>query len=255
MGKKMLTWFKNRRRNRILRAPWPSSWNSILTNNVGHFKGLSSIEKNKLKAITKIIVSEKNWEAHGGLVMSDEIKVTIAGTAALILLGVDDFYFDRVNTVIVFPHPIRRETQDGLIVGRESHHAGESWQGGQVVLSWQDVICDSRNPSDGRNLVIHEFAHCLDRLDGEMGGSLTFDDSATTERWKQVCASAFEALSVAAERGQTTLLDYYGTTNLAEFFAVSSETFFEKPRQLKHEHSELFELLVEYYKVDPIKWT
>ena len=187
--------------------------------------------------------------------MSDEIKVTIAGTAALLLLGVDGFFFDRLNTIIVFPHPIRRESQDGLIVGRESHHAGEAWQGGQVVLSWQDVVSDSRNPSDGHNLVIHEFAHCLDGLDGEMGGSLNFEDSATIERWQQVCASEFEALSVAAQRGQTTVLDYYGATNMAEFFAVSSETFFEKPRQLKQEHSELFDLLVEYYRVDPIAWT
>ena len=95
----------------------------------------------------------------------------------------------------------------------------------------------------------------LDGLDGEMGGSLTFDDSTTTERWQQVCTSEFEALRVAAQRGQRTLLDYYGATNLAEFFAVASETFFEKPRQLKHEHLELFDLLTDYYRVDPIKWT
>jgi Mlc titration factor MtfA (ptsG expression regulator) len=251
----MLNWFKNRRRKRILRTPWPSSWDSILTNNVGHFKKLSAIEKNKLKTITKVMVSEKNWEAHGGLVMSDEIKITISGTAALLLLGVDGFHFDRVNTIIVFPHPIRRETQDGLIVGRESRHAGEAWQGGQVILSWQDVVSDSRNAADGSNLVIHEFAHCLDGLDGEMGGNLTFDDPATALRWQQVCASEFEALGAAAQRGQSTLLDYYGATNLAEFFAVCSETFFEKPRQLKHEHSELFDLLVNYYHVDPVKWT
>ena len=140
------------------------------------------MEKDKLKAITKVIVSEKNWEAHGGLKMPDEIKVTISGTVALLLLGVSDFYFDRVSTIIVFPHPIRRESRDGLIVGEESHHAGEAWQSGQVVLSWQDVLSDSRNPTDGRNLVIHEFANCLDGLDGEMGGNLSFGDSATTER-------------------------------------------------------------------------
>lgn len=250
----MLNWFKNRRRKRITQTPWPPSWDTTLESNVGHFKGLSQIEKDKLKTIVKIIVSEKNWEAHDGLVMSDEIKVTIAGTAALLLLGVDNFYFDRVNTIIVFPQPIRRETKGGLIVGRQSRHAGEAWQGGQVVLSWKDVIRDSLNPADGRNLVIHEFAHCLDGLDGEMGGSLTFNDPATTLRWQQVCTSEFEALVAAAQRGQSTLLDYYGATNQAEFFAVCTETFFEKPRQLKQRHSELFDLLVEYYHLDPIKW-
>jgi MtfA peptidase len=250
----MFNWFRNRRRKNILREPWPSTWVSIIEDNVGHYKALSTVEKNKLKAITRIIISEKHWEVHDGLVMSDEIKVTIAGTAALLLLGVNDFYFENVNTIIVFPVPIRRETQDGLVVGRESRHAGEAWQNGQVVLSWQDVVSDSRNPFDGRNLVIHEFAHCLDGLDGEMGGSLTFGDSATTRRWHQVCESEFEALVLAAERRQKTLLDYYGATNQAEFFAVASETFFEKPRQLKEEHTELFELLVRYYRLDPTRW-
>lgn len=250
----MFNWFKNRRRKSILRKPWPPAWSSILEDNVGHYKGLSQVEKTKLQAITMIIISEIHWEAHGGLAMSDEIKVTIAGTAALLLLGVNNFYFDHVNTIIVFPHPIRRETQDGLIAGQESHHAGEAWQNGQVVLSWQDVVSDSRDPFDGRNLVIHEFAHCLDGLDGEMGGSLTFNDSATTQRWHEVCNAEFEALARAAENGQETLLDHYGATNLAEFFAVASETFFEKPRQLKEEHSELFELLVKYYQLDPVNW-
>jgi Mlc titration factor MtfA (ptsG expression regulator) len=250
----MFNWLRNRRRKNLLREPWPSTWNSILENNVGHYKGLPPAEQNKLKAITRIIVSEKHWEAHDGLLMSDEIKVTITGTAALLLLGVEDFYFEHVKTIIVFPHPIRRVTRGGLIVGEESRIAGEAWQNGQVVLSWEDVVTDSRNPSDGRNLVIHEFAHCLDGLDGEMGGSLNFGDSATTQRWHEVCNSEFEALSRAAEHGQNTLLDHYGATNHAEFFAVASETFFEKPRQLKDEHPDLFDLLVKYFRLDPINW-
>ena len=251
----MFSWFRNRKRKRILRKPWPSTWDSILEDNVGHYKGLSVAEKDKLKASIRIIVSEKHWEAHGGLELSDEIKVTIAGTASLLLLGVEDFYFEHVNTIIVFPDPVRRQSHGGLIVGKESRHAGEAWQNGQVVLSWQDVLSDSRNPFDGRNLVVHEFAHCLDGLDGEMGGSLAFSDSATTRRWQQVCSSEFEALARAAQRRQKTLLNHYGATNQAEFFAVASETFFEKPRQLKDEHSELFGLLVKYYQLDPTKWT
>lgn len=250
----MFNWFRNRRRRRIIQEPWSPAWDLIFQNNVGHYKDLSTTEQEKLKAITKVIVDEKHWEAHGGLELTDEIRVTIAGTAALLLLGVEDFYFEHVNTIIVFPDPVRRQSQGGLIVGGESRHAGEAWQNGQVVLSWQDVLSDSRNPDDGRNLVIHEFAHCLDGLDGEMGGSLSFGDSATTRRWNQVSESEFEALVRAAERRQKTLLDYYGATNQAEFFAVASETFFEKPRQLKEEHAELFELLVKYYRLDPGRW-
>ena len=251
----MFNWFRNRRRKRLLREPWPSAWNSILEDNVGHYKGLSPSEQDKLKAITRIIISEKHWEAHDGLDMSDEIQVTITGTAALMLLGVEDFYFEHVNTILVYPQPVHRESRGGLIVGKESRHAGEAWQNGQVVLSWQDVVSDSRNPFDGRNLVIHEFAHCLDGLDGEMGGSLSFGDYATTQRWQQVCDSEFQALSRAAKRRRKTLLNHYGATNQAEFFAVASETFFEKPRQLKEEHRELFDLLTRYYRLDPIDWS
>ncbi|MBC8288806.1 MAG: zinc-dependent peptidase, partial [Planctomycetes bacterium] len=151
--------------------------------------------------------------------------------------------------------PVRRTTQGGLVVGGESRHAGEAWQSGQVMLSWEDVVTDSGNPFDGCNLVIHEFAHCLDGLDGEMGGSLTFGDSVTTRWWDEVCDSEFAALARAAERNQKTLLDHYGATNHAEFFAVASETFFEKPRQLKLEHPELFGLLLKYFRLDPINWT
>lgn len=251
----MFNWFRNRRRKRVLQEPWPATWESIIESNVGHYKDLSTTERDKLKAITKIMVDEKHWEAHGGLELSDEVKVTIAGTAALLLLGVQNFYFEHVNTIIVFPDPVRRQSQGGLIVGKESRHAGEAWQNGQVVLSWQDVLSDSRNPDDGRNLVIHEFAHCLDGLDGEMGGSLTFGDTATTQRWHKVCESEFKALVRATERRQKTLLDYYGATNQAEFFAVASETFFEKPGQLKEDHAELFGLLVKYYRLDPNNWT
>ncbi len=250
----MLNFFKNRRRKRVLQTPWPAAWEMVLEENVGHYQSLSAAEQEKLKSTAKILVSEKHWEAHDGLTMTDEIKVTIAASAALLLLGVSNFYFEQVKTIIVFPHPIRRKSSDGFLVGRESRHAGEAWQSGQVVLSWNDVVSDAKDPTDGRNLVIHEFAHCLDGLDGEMGGSLAFDDEATNQQWKRVSEAEFENLTVAVQQRRRTLLDYYGATNLAEFFAVSSETFFEQPRQLKKAHPELFELLLKYYQVDPLNW-
>lgn len=251
----MFTWLRNRRRRKLLCEPWPSAWYAILQSNVGHYRHLSQAEQKKLRSITRVIVSEKHWEAHDGLTMTDEIRVTIAATASLLLLGVTDFYFDQVSTIIVFPHPVRRETQTGLIAGGHSHHAGEAWQNGQVVLSWQDVLSDSRNPHDGHNLVIHEFAHCLDGLDGEMGGSLTFGDAETTRQWNLVCDREFKALEHAARHHQETLLDRYGATSHAEFFAVASETFFEQPLPLKNQHPELFDLLARYYQINPLNWT
>ena len=120
--------------------------------------------------------------------------------------------------------------------------------------SWRDTLSGGRNEDDGRNLVVHEFAHALDGLDGEMGGNLMFDDAETGKRWSQVVQSGYEALCEAKELGRRTLLDHYGATNLAEFFACASETFFEQPRQLSQEHGELFELLKLYYRVEPGNW-
>ena len=247
-------WQKNRRRSRIQNSPWPADWDRILSQNVRLFSKLTAAEQDKLRSTTHVMVAEKHWEGHDGLVMSDEVKVTIAGTAALLLLGVEDFYFDRVKTIIVFPRPMRRESRDGLIVGREYHYSGEAWQSGQVVFSWRDVIQGARNANDGRNVVIHEFAHCLDGLDGEMGGSLQFGDAATDKRWEQVSAAEYDRLVMAVKHRQPTLIDRYGATNRAEFFAVGSEVFFEQPAAFRQWHPELYDLLVKYYQLDPIKW-
>ncbi|MEM8680966.1 MAG: M90 family metallopeptidase [Pseudomonadota bacterium] len=250
----MLKLFKNRRRNRIKQTPWPAEWDEILARNNAYFPKLSSAEQDKLRAAAQIMIAEKNWEAHQGQVISDEVQVTIAGTAALLLLGVDDFYFDTVRTIIIFPRPMRRQSQDGMIVGREHHNSGEAWQSGQIVFSWRDVLRDARHHFSGYNVVIHEFAHSLDGLDGEMGGDLMFGDAQTTKQWDEVSLAEYESLRTSARHRQPTLLDHYGATNRAEFFAVSSETFFERPGMLQQRHPELFKLLKEYYQLDPLAW-
>jgi len=169
------------------------------------------------------------------------------------LLGVDDFYFENVESILIFPKAFVRQVTEGAI-SKDSHRAGEAWQGGPIILSWRDTLGGGRNEHDGRNLVIHEFAHALDGLDGEMGGNVMFDDQATTERWQQVLETEYTELVRCKEHHISTLLDHYGATNTAEFFAVSSETFFEQPRKLAHQHPELFDLLSTYYRVDPRRW-
>ena len=250
----MFDWLQKRRRAQILETSFPDDWETYLTANIVHFRRLNDIEKTKLRKAIQIMVAEKDWEAHGGLQMNEEIKVTIAGLASLLLLGVDDFYFENVKTVIVFPKPIRRETNSGWVIDRDTYHSGEAWQGGPVILSWQDTLKDAQTFGNGHNLVIHEFAHCLDGLDGDMAGSLQFDDRQTTLEWDRVCGEEFETLTRDVREGRETLINDYGATNKAEFFAVCSETFFEKPIQMREQHSELFDLLVKYYQVDPRKW-
>lgn len=202
---------------------------------------------------TKIFMAEKNWEGLEGLEVTDEMKVTIAAQACLMLLGVDDFYFDNVKTILIFPNTFRREFNNGLSVGSQ-HLSGEAWQGGPIVLSWVDVLRGCRIADNGSNVVIHEFAHALDGLDGQMGGNIFFDDHSLLQSWEAVVKREFAALVAASKAGLPTLLDPYGATSRAEFFAVATEAFFELPGLLQEEHPELFELLVKYFRLNPTHW-
>jgi len=189
---------------------------------------MTPTEIEALQKRVKIFVAEKHWEGCEGLQLNEEIKVTVAAQACLMLLGVNDYYFDNVTTLLMYPHAFKRETGDGINEGQSQYRAGEAWQGGPIILSWEDTLGGGRNEDDGYNLVIHEFAHALDGLDGEMGGNVMFDDVESGEAWQRVVESGFAELVQAKETGRRTLLDHYGATNKAEFFAVASETFFER---------------------------
>jgi Mlc titration factor MtfA (ptsG expression regulator) len=249
----MFSWFRRRRRKKAQQTDWPANWTEWLFSNVRQCRLLDAPHMTRLQERVQVILAEKHWEAVDGLALTEEIQVTVAGQAALMLLGVDDFYFDNVPTIVLFPGSFERDVHTGVVSGKR-HHVGEAWQGGPVILSWQDVLSGGRNPGDGHNVVIHEFAHTLDGIDGEMGGDVIFGDRATVVRWADVSQREFQALRRAAKTSQRTLLDHYGATNPAEFFAVASETFFELPRQLKTHHAELFDLLSQYYRLDPIQW-
>ena len=249
----LFTWFKNRRRKKIIAQRWPEAWSLHLNRNVRLTWGLTETQIARLREIIKSFVAEKNWEGCEGLAVTEEMQVTIAAQAGLLLLGTPNFYFDNVRTILVFPKSFSREVIDGGVVG-QTYRAGEAWQGGPIILSWQDTLRGGRNEDDGRNLVIHEFAHALDGLDGEMAGQIVFDDSEISTRWNTVVNREFAKLCHARDQGIRTLLDHYGATNKAEFFAVSSETFVELPEEFQQQHAELFELLSTYYRVDPRQW-
>ena len=207
-------------------------------------------ELQELQKRIKIFVAETDFEGCDGLKINEEMKVTVAAQACLMIIGVDNFYFDNVRTVLMFPASFDRKTNDGVSHGTQAR-LGEAWQGGPIVLSWRDTLSGGRNEDDGKNLVIHEFAHALDGLDGEMGGQVVFDDPNRMRQWREVVEREFAELVAAKYDGRSTVLDHYGATNQAEFFAVACESFFEEPENLKAEHSDLFELLEIYFGFDP----
>lgn len=248
----MFGWLKARRRKRILAEPFPRPWQELLHDSVWQYRELSVVQRDRLHQCIKVIVGETVWEGCDGLQINDTIRITIAGQASLMLLGTRDYYFDDLQSILVFPQPFRREATHGYIVSSESR-AGEAWQRGPIVLSWEDVRRTLHHRND-YNVVIHEFAHHVDGLDGEMGGNPRFEYPVDQRAWQETLDREFADLCRAADAGHWTGLRHYGAKNKAEFFAVASESFFETPNRLQSTHGQLFELLRRFYRVDPSGW-
>lgn len=182
------------------------------------------------------------------------MKVTIAGQACLMTLGLEGDPFGNVLSILIYPtgYAVPEERRyEGWSISGEAPRLGESWYRGPVILSWADVRRDSRHPGEGQNLVWHEFAHQIDMLDRSTNGTPPLADRQQRRRWHDVMTAAYEQLCSDAEEGRATLLDTYGANSEAEFFAVATECFFDCPADLRIEHPGLYDLLREYYRQDP----
>jgi MtfA peptidase len=249
--------FKRRRRNRLRAAPFPADWLAIIEKNVRFYACLPDADRLELQGLIQIFLHEKILEGCGGLVLTDEIKVTIAAQACLLLLHRDTDFYPKLTTVLVYPSAyVARSIKpvgSGLALEGENVNLGESWTNGIVVLSWDDVRSGASDFRDGRNLVLHEFAHQLDREDGAVDGAPLLDQRSQYVAWARVLNAEFERLKRDSWIGRPTVLDEYGTTDPAEFFAVATECFFEKPRVLEKRHPELYAELRSYYRQDPAR--
>lgn len=246
------------RRHRIRRAPFPAAWREILRRRVPYFVRMPADLQLQLKRHMQVFLSEKPFIGCDGLEITDEMRVTIAAQACLLLLGRRSDYFPNLRQILVYPGAfvVRRHVTDdiGLQQDRREVLAGESWSQGQVILSWDDTLAGAADPADGRNVVIHEFAHQLDQEKGQATGAPLLGRRADYARWARVMGTAFALLQAQAAAGAPSLLDPYGATNPAEFFAVASETFFERPLDLASEQPDLFDTLRQYYRVNPLSW-
>ncbi len=243
----MWSFFRNRRRKAWLSTPLASQQRHTLEKYVVVYSRLPPELRSRFDDCVKILVNEQTFEGCEGIVVTDVMKLTILGHVATMLIGAGDFYFESVTSILLYPHVIERR-RDGLV----NQVVGEAWDTGNVILSWDEI--KSKHSNDRHNVVIHEFAHHLDGLDGEMGGSIPFANPMIQEHWERVSTHEFDQLVASVDNGRHTLLDPYGATNRAEFFAVASETFFGEPNTLARKHVELFELLVSFYRIDPRLW-
>ncbi|OWK43795.1 zinc-dependent peptidase [Fimbriiglobus ruber] len=253
----MFNWLRARRRRKLLAEPFPSWWEAILRRNVGHYDHLSPAEQAKLRDITRILVAEKRWEGCGGVFVTDEIKITIAAQAALLLLGADHDYYARVPTIIVYPSHFRTPNPEDDWEDDELSDTvldGQAVYRGPVILSWDETLEESRKPDDGFNVVVHEFAHQLDFLDDAINGTPPLDDPALAARWRTVMTAAFEAHRRLLEQGEESFFTEHAAENETEFFADATEAFFCRPADLKADHPDVYDLLAGYYRVQPLAW-
>lgn len=249
-------WLKRRRREQILARPFPEEWNEWLIRRVPHWQRLNDEEQQTIRRLVQVFVEEKTWEGCRGIEVTDEMKVTIAGQACLLLLGIEHDYFRNVKTILVFPrqfvpHPTEEYDESGVAHESSGPALGLAYHGGPIVLSWADSKAGGRNSQDGLNVVIHEFAHKLDLRDGVVNGTPPLKSRREYARWAEVMRREYEQLVKASQKRRATVLDDYGATNPGEFFAVSVECFFEKPLQLQKKHAELYEALKDYFGQDP----
>lgn len=248
------SWIRNRRRRKLIAQPFPAEWLRHVMRNVRHYQLLSENEQARLRDDLRIFIDDKYWEGGGGLELNDEMKVTIAAQACLLTLNIDHDYYKRVRTILVYPNafmvPERRQGRGGII-SEGGINSGEAWFRGPVILSWADAHGGGRGATGGRNLVLHEFAHALDMMDGLVNGTPPLKDRQQYIQWHDVMTNEYQQLVQRAQRGEPTLLDQYGATNVGEFFAVATECFFQRPVELRAFHSRLYDVLRGYYKQDP----
>jgi len=254
----MFSWHKNQRRQQLLAEPFPAIWLEYLADNVRHYSLLKPSKQAVVQAVVRVFAAEKYWDSgDAGFTITDEMKVTVAGQAALLVLGLDEpYYFDRVQSIILYPgafvNPSRFHSGFTIVPERVSL-AGQAWRHSPIILSWQDVFQCGRNAGNGMNVVLHEFAHHLDGLDGDVDGTPPLTGELI-KTWHRVTEAEYLRLVGSARRGEVTLLNHYGAKNRAEFFATATECFFEQPQAMQRHYPELYNVLQDFYRQDPAQW-
>lgn len=233
---------------------FPKEWRPILKANVFHYRLLRKHERRRLRSDAAAFIAGKDWEGCRGLSVTDEMRVTVAAQACLMLLGREHDCFGRARCILLYPSAFRIEDERWQDAGWDPFTAGgQAVHGGPVILAWDKVLAEGRDPSMGANLVIHEFAHQLDFIDGYADGTLDLPGE-DGERWQRVLAAEYKRLCRAVRHGHDTILGDYAATNKTEFFATVSERFFTQPARLRHYHPDLYETFAVAYAVDPRRW-
>ena len=223
--------------------PFPDEWLPIVEARLPFAMKLADDERERFLTHLKVFAWEKRFEGAKGLEVTDEMRVIIAGTAARLTRNLPlDSVYENLQSIVIYPSHYKHEDKDGAILGEAN-----LW--GTVVLSWDAVEHGIGNPFDGHDTALHELAHVLDAGDGAFDGTPELHDSRDYASWTKVLSGHYWKMR---DKPHTSVLRKYGATNEAEFFAVATETFFEKPKQMKNKAPDLYDELARFYRVDPL---
>lgn len=249
----LLGWMRSRRRRAIAEEPRPPHWDDILRRCVKQTQWLDAAAAERLRRWIAVFLAEKRFEGCKGLEISDEIRLTIAAQAGLTTLGFADEWFDRLRSVLVYPgdYLVPRTTplDGGGELEWQEARVGETWSGGSMVLSWPGVLDGGRLRDGPRSVVIHECAHLIDALDGDIDGIPPLP-AAVRAAWLDSFAACRDRFEAALDEGRSTAFDDYAAESEAEFFAVASECFFQDPHRLVRHDRELYALLEQAWRQD-----
>lgn len=247
--------FKRWTRRAVRERPFPEEWLAVIHKNVAMFETLTPAEQEELKKLILVFLDEKSFEGAGGLVVTDEMRVTIASQACFLLLHRDTDIYPRLDSIVLYPSAYKTTKVEslggGVVIESEQRRLGESWHQGLVVLAWDAVRSGTVNATDGRNVVLHEFAHQLDQEDGVADGAPDLDGNDARRSWAEVLGAEYADLRDHVHVGHGVDIDEYGATNPAEFFAVVTEMFFERGPELKKNRPDLYEQFMSFYQQDP----
>lgn len=251
------------RRRQLDNKPFPASWETIIDRRLPFYSRMPAEIKHALHNRITHFIANKRFYGCAGQYIDDNVRVSVAAQACLLVLNRPGDYYTELHTILVYPSEfmVRHAGVDehGLVSEDEHILAGESWNDGRIVLSWDSVERGASDFTDGNNVVLHEFAHQLDHQSGATNGAPLLGSTSAYQQWSAVFSDEFDRLRRLAmdwnvQHGSDEVLDLYGATDPAEFFAVATETFFEQPGPLAERHPELFEQLYKYYGVDPRDW-
>ncbi len=244
----------SKRRKELMKKPFPKEWDEILQEKLSIYKRLPDDVKAQLQGLTQIFIDEKKFEGCDGVDVTDEMRVVIAAQACILLLNRKTDLYKKLNTVLVYPHPFVSQLDLKDNPKSKVKCAGLSWTEGVVALAWDRVRSGATSAQDGFNVSFHEFAHQLDQEDGIMDGTPAFKERSSFAPWAKYCSKAYKKLKKGGKNAVKSVLSTYGATNPAEFFAVASEAFFEKPKHMQKKLPNLYNEFKDYYNLDPAEW-